>query len=51
MRLAETGAMLDPNSPLPQAALSYAYQSRFEIEEALEHARRAVDLAPEDALL
>ena len=37
--------------PLPESALSYAYQGRFEIERALEHARRAVDLSPEDALL
>ena len=51
LRLAETGAGLDPNSPLPQAALSYAHQGRFEIEKALEHAQRAVELAPEDALL
>ena len=51
LRLAETGAGLDPNSPLPQAALSYAHQGRFEIEKALEHAKRAVELAPEDALL
>ena len=51
LRLAETGAGSDPDSPLPQAALSYAHQGRFEIEKALEHARRAVDLAPEDALL
>ena len=41
LRLPETGAGLDPNSPLPQAALSYAHQGRFEIEKALEHARRA----------
>ena len=45
------GAGSDPNSPLPQAALSYAHQGRFEIEKALEHAKRAVELAPEDALL
>ena len=51
LRLAQAGAGLDPRSPLPQAALSYAYQGRFEIEKALEHARRAVDLDPEDALL
>ena len=51
LRLAETGAGLDPNSPLPQAALSYAHQGRFEIEKALEHAKRAVELAPKDALL
>ncbi|MGH8564785.1 MAG: TonB-dependent receptor domain-containing protein [Gammaproteobacteria bacterium] len=51
LRLAETGAGLDPKSPLPQAALSYAHQGRFEIEKALEHAKRAVELAPEDALL
>jgi tetratricopeptide (TPR) repeat protein len=51
LRLAETGAGLDPDSPLPQAALSYAHQGRFEIEKALEHAKRAVELAPEDALL
>ncbi|MGI8515090.1 MAG: tetratricopeptide repeat protein, partial [Acidimicrobiia bacterium] len=51
LRLAETGAGLDPNSPLPQAALSYAHQGRFEIEKALEHAKRAVELAPEDALV
>jgi tetratricopeptide (TPR) repeat protein len=51
LRLAESGAGLDPNSPLPQAALSYAHQGRFEIEKALEHAKRAVELAPEDALL
>ena len=31
LRLAETGAGLDRNSPLPQAALSYAHQGRFEI--------------------
>jgi hypothetical protein len=51
LRLAETGGRLEPNSPLPQAALSYAHQGRFEIEKALEHARRAVELAPGDALL
>ena len=51
LRLARAGAMLDPRSPLPESALSYAYQGRFEIERALEHARRAVDLSPEDALL
>jgi len=51
LRLAETGSGLDPNSPLPQAALSYAHQGRFEIEKALEHAQRAVELTPEDALL
>ncbi|MGQ0594592.1 MAG: TonB-dependent receptor [Gammaproteobacteria bacterium] len=51
LRLAESGAGLDPNSPLPQAALSYAHQGRFEIEKALEHAKRAVELAPEDPLL
>ncbi|MGH8575714.1 MAG: TonB-dependent receptor domain-containing protein [Gammaproteobacteria bacterium] len=51
LRLAQAGAMLDPTSPLPESALSYAYQGRFEIERALEHARRAVDLSPEDALL
>ncbi len=51
LRLAETGAGLDPGSPLPQAALSYAHQGRFEIEKALEHAKRAVELTPEDALL
>ncbi|MGH9890608.1 MAG: TonB-dependent receptor, partial [bacterium] len=51
LRLAESGAGLDPDSPLPQAALSYAHQGRFEIEKALEHAKRAVELAPEDALL
>jgi tetratricopeptide (TPR) repeat protein len=51
LRLAESGASLDPNSPLPQAALSYAHQGRFEIEKALEYAKRAVELAPEDALL
>ncbi|MGQ0594593.1 MAG: FecR domain-containing protein [Gammaproteobacteria bacterium] len=51
LRLAQAGAMLDPRSPLPESALSYAYQGRFEIERALEHASRAVDLSPEDALL
>ncbi len=51
LRLAEEGAGRDPSSPLPQAALSYAHQGLFEIEKALEHARRAVELAPEDALL
>ena len=51
LRLARAGAMLDPRSPLPESALSYAYQGRFEIERALEHASRAVDLSPEDALL
>ncbi len=51
LRLAQVGVMLDPRSPLPESALSYAYQGRFEIERALEHARRAVDLSPEDALL
>lgn len=51
LRLAQAGAGLDPRAPLPQAALSYAYQGRFEIEKALEHARRAVELDPQDALL
>ena len=31
LRLAQAGAMLDPRSPLPESALSYAYQGRFEI--------------------
>ena len=51
LRLAEPGAGPDPNSPSLRPRWSYAHQGRFEIEKALEHAKRAVELAPEDALL
>lgn len=50
LRLAHLAAELDPRSPIPQIALSYAYQSIFEIEKALVHAKKATDLFPADAL-
>ncbi len=40
-----------PNSFRPYAALSYAQQANFKLEEALEAARRAAELAPDSALL
>jgi tetratricopeptide (TPR) repeat protein len=40
-----------PNSFRPYAALSYALQANFKLEEALNAAKRASDLAPDSALL
>ncbi|GGO83315.1 hypothetical protein GCM10011348_26790 [Marinobacterium nitratireducens] len=50
LSLAKQSIELDPQSPVPRVALSYAYQSNFEIEKAQASAQEAVDLAPGDAL-
>lgn len=48
--LARKSAELRPESPVPQIALSYAYQAQFDIEKAQQSAEQAVNLAPQDAL-
>ncbi|WP_321416949.1 TonB-dependent receptor domain-containing protein [uncultured Desulfobacter sp.] len=50
LELAQKGVELRPQSPVPQIALSYALQARFDIEKAQQSVERAVDLAPQDAL-
>ena len=50
LSLAHRAAGLEPRSPVPRVALSYAYQAAFEIEKALDSAREAVELDPENAL-
>jgi tetratricopeptide (TPR) repeat protein len=51
LRLARQAAALEPQSPVPQVALSYAYQAAFELDKALDSIKQAVKLAPEDALI
>lgn len=50
LTLAQRAAELAPQSPTPQVALSYAYQTRFDIEKALEAAQEAVNLDSANAL-
>jgi tetratricopeptide (TPR) repeat protein len=51
LRLARQAVELEPQSPVPQVALSYAYQAAFDLEKALDSLKQAVRLAPEDALV
>ncbi len=48
--LARKAEELNPQSPIPKVALSYAYQAKFDIEKALENIEQAIALAPTDAL-
>lgn len=50
LTLAQQGAELSPQSPVPQIALSYAQQALFDIEKARQRIVEAVNLAPQDAL-
>lgn len=50
LSLAQKAVELEPQSPVPQVALSYAYQAAFDIEMALEAVKKAADLFPNDAL-
>jgi tetratricopeptide (TPR) repeat protein len=49
--LANKAVSANPASPWAQSALSYAEQSRFELDKALQAADQAVKLAPGDALV
>jgi tetratricopeptide (TPR) repeat protein len=51
LRLARQAVELEPQSPVPQVALSYAYQATFDLEKALKSLEQAAKLAPEDALI
>jgi tetratricopeptide (TPR) repeat protein len=51
LRLARQAVELEPQSPVPQVALSYAYQATFDLERALKSLEQAAKLAPEDALI
>jgi tetratricopeptide (TPR) repeat protein len=51
LRLARQAVELEPQSPVPYVARSYAEQSAFKIEEALASIKEASSLAPEDALV
>jgi tetratricopeptide (TPR) repeat protein len=51
LSLARKAAELEPQSPVPQVALSYAYQATFDLEKALKSLEQAAKLAPEDALI
>src|SRR5918992_703585 len=51
LSLARKAAELEPQAPVPQVALSYAYQAAFDLEKALDSLKQAVRLAPEDALI
>jgi tetratricopeptide (TPR) repeat protein len=51
MRFAQRGAKArGAEGAASQIALSYVYQSRFDLDGALEHARTATELAPDDPL-
>jgi Flp pilus assembly protein TadD len=50
-RLARQAVELEPQSPVPQVALSYAYQATLDLEKALKSLEQAAKLAPEDALI
>ncbi|GJL56439.1 MAG: hypothetical protein NPIRA02_35710 [Nitrospirales bacterium] len=50
LRLAKQAAKHAPDSPVPQIALSYAYQATFNIDQALDSAQKATELAPDDSL-
>jgi tetratricopeptide (TPR) repeat protein len=51
LSLARKAAELEPQTPVPQVALSYAYQAIFDLEKALKGLEQAAKLAPEDALI
>lgn len=51
LSLARAAAELDPSSPVPLVAISYAYQAGFDLEKSLASIRRAAELAPQDALI
>ena len=51
MRLAEKAASSDPDSPAALLALSYAHQSRFEMEAARDVLEDAAERNPENALV
>jgi tetratricopeptide (TPR) repeat protein len=51
LNLARKAAELEPQAPVPQVALSYAYQAAFDLENALDSLKQAVRLAPGDALI
>ncbi len=51
LRLARQAVELEPQAPVPQVALSYAYQATFDLEKALKSLEQAAKLAPEDALI
>src|SRR5919197_1215925 len=51
LSLARKAAELEPQAPVPQVALSYAYQAAFDLEKALDSLKRAAKLTPEDALI
>jgi tetratricopeptide (TPR) repeat protein len=51
LRLARQAVELEPQSPVPQVALSYAYQVAFDLEKAIKSLEQAAKLAPEDALI
>lgn len=51
LALARRAVAASPQSVPAQSALSYAEQSRFELNNALQAATRATELAPEDALV
>jgi tetratricopeptide (TPR) repeat protein len=51
LNLARKAAELEPQAPVPQVALSYAYQATFDLEKALKSLEQAAKLAPEDALI
>jgi tetratricopeptide (TPR) repeat protein len=51
LRLARQAVELEPQSPVPQVALSYAYQATFDLEKALKSLEQAAKLAPKDALI
>ena len=50
LALAQKGAELSPQSPVPQIALSYANQALFDIEKARQSVEQAVNLSQQDAL-
>jgi tetratricopeptide (TPR) repeat protein len=51
LRLARQAVELELQSPVPQVALSYAYQATFDLDKALKSLEQAAKLAPEDALI
>ncbi|MGH8491447.1 MAG: TonB-dependent receptor domain-containing protein [Gammaproteobacteria bacterium] len=50
LRQARHAVALEPQSPVPYVALSYAEQALFDLEAALASARRAVGLDPDNGL-
>src|SRR5918998_247870 len=47
LSLARKAAALEPQAPVPQVALSYAYQATFDLEKALKSLEQAAKFAPE----